>query len=85
MALKKTVTTVHGLKASGAYHRVEGVEIVNKTSINFNIRSYSSANGFPFFSELALNCPYDISGENPIQQAYGYVKTLPDFSDATDC
>lgn len=28
---------------------------------------------------------YDISGENPIKQAYLYLKTLPEFADAIDC
>jgi hypothetical protein len=28
---------------------------------------------------------YDINGENPIKQAYLYLKTLPEFASATDC
>jgi hypothetical protein len=28
---------------------------------------------------------YDITGENPIKQAYLYLKTLPEFATATDC
>jgi hypothetical protein len=28
---------------------------------------------------------YDITGENPIKQAYEYLKTLPEFANATDC
>jgi hypothetical protein len=27
----------------------------------------------------------DMEGENPVKQAYLYLKTLPEFSDATDC
>ena len=28
---------------------------------------------------------YTLSGSNPFQQAYFYLKTLPEFADATDC
>lgn len=28
---------------------------------------------------------FDLDGPNPIKQAYEYIKTLPEFSDATDC
>ncbi len=27
----------------------------------------------------------DLEGSNPIKQAYEYLKTLPEFTDATDC
>jgi len=33
----------------------------------------------PYFFE------YNITGENPIKQAYEYLKTLPEFANATDC
>jgi hypothetical protein len=29
--------------------------------------------------------PLDLNGPNPIKQAYEYLKTLPEFTDATDC
>lgn len=29
--------------------------------------------------------PLDLEGSNPIRQAYEYLKTLPEFADATDC
>jgi hypothetical protein len=28
---------------------------------------------------------WDLSGPNPIKQAYQFLKSLPEFSDATDC
>jgi hypothetical protein len=34
-----------------------------------------------FFKEFKTN----LSGENPIKQAYLHLKTLPEFSDAVDC
>ena len=30
-------------------------------------------------------CSYDIEGNNPIAQAYEYLKTLEEFKDAEDC
>jgi hypothetical protein len=35
--------------------------------------------------ELPYQFVYDINGENPIKQAYLYLKTLPEFATATDC
>ena len=39
---------------------------------------------FPFNTKT-YSCAYDINGENPIKQAYLYLKTLPEFASATDC
>lgn len=84
MAFKKDVITVHGLPVVDAYHRVEHVEIIEKTKIKFRLRSYTTIE-FPHFSDIEYNADYDISGENPIAQAYLYLKTLPEFSGAVDC
>jgi len=37
------------------------------------------------FEELPYQFAYDITGENPIKQAYLHLKTLPEFLNATDC
>jgi hypothetical protein len=84
MALLKTVSTVHGLQAVNAYHRVEAVTLQNKETITFHVRSYLATDK-PFFMESVLSCAYAIDGENPIKQAYEYLKTLPEFAGATDC
>ena len=84
MALSKTTTTVHGFEAVNAYHRVEGVALLNKTEISFHVRSYKEVNA-PFFTEQVLSAPYDIAGDNPIKQAYLHLKTLPEFAGAVDC
>jgi hypothetical protein len=84
MALAKTVSTVHGLQAVNAYHRVEAVTLQNKETITFHVRSYLATDK-PFFMESVLSCRYAIDGENPIKQAYEYLKTLPEFAGATDC
>jgi hypothetical protein len=84
MALLKTVSTVHGLQAVNAYHRVEAVRLESKTAISFHIRSYTATDK-PFFEESVLSCAYALDGENPIKQAYDHLKTLPEFAGATDC
>ena len=84
MALLKTVSTVHGLQAVNAYHRVEAVTLQNKETITFHVRSYLATDK-PFFMESVLSCAYAIDGENPIKQAYEYLKTSPEFAGATDC
>jgi hypothetical protein len=82
MALSRTVTTPQGFTATGAYHRVEGVS-VTKTQLAFRVRSYVQADK-PAFGDQAYECAYDLTGENPIRQAYLYLKTLPEWADAAD-
>jgi hypothetical protein len=84
MALAKTVQTVHGFQAVNAYHRVEGTQ-VSKDTIKFQVRSYKDNSGLPHFADASFNCVYDIAGSNPIEQAYAYLKALPEFVSAIDC
>ena len=84
MALQKTVTTTHGLSASNAYHRVENVSLQGKNVIKFDLCSYASSSSESPFDVSDYGCSYDIDGSNPIQQAYEYLKTLSEFSGATD-
>lgn len=84
MALSMSIETVHGLEVPDAYHRVEALELASKSSMSFHVRAYVSADK-PFVSESVHAAPYDIAGDNPIKQAYIYVKSLPEFASATDC
>lgn len=84
MALSKTVTTVHGFEAVNAYHRVENVVMIRKDKIDFNVRSYKKK-GLPAFSDYFYQCAYDLTGANPIAQAYAHLKATEEFSDAEDC
>jgi galactose mutarotase-like enzyme len=85
MAIQKSVTTQHGLVANNAYHKVENVTIRNKTQMEFNVKVFSSKEQSLPFEMLAFSCAYDMQGDNPLRQAYTYVKTLPDFAGSTDC
>ena len=84
MALNKTTTTSQGFEAVNAYHRVEGLCLVTNQTISFGVRTYKDV-AFPAFADNGYSCAYDITGENPIKQAYEYLKTLPEFANATDC
>lgn len=85
MALKKTVTTQQGFDAIDAYHRVEGVRLNGKTSISFQVRSYKDESDLPAFADVSYEAAYDLNGNNPISQAYNYIKTLPEFLESRDC
>lgn len=84
MALQKTTTTFQGFTATDAYHRVEGITLVQKNRMTFQVRSYKQV-GFPFFSDASHATAFDLNGPNPIEQAYEHLKTLPEFADAVDC
>jgi hypothetical protein len=84
MALKKLIQTPFGVDVQDAYHRVENVLLISKKKIQFQVRT--SLDGVkPHFNDVAHECDYDIEGENPIRQAYTYLKTLPVFDSAVDC
>ena len=84
MALQKTVTTAQGFIATDACHRVEGLTLVQRDKMTFQVRSYKEA-GFSFFSDVSYATAFDLEGPNPIKQAYLHLKSLPEFADAVDC
>lgn len=84
MAIKKNVETIFGFEIQNAYIRVEGLQI-GKNEMTFQVRSYKDNSGLPHFADASFNCAYSLVGDNPIKQAYQYLKTLPAFADATDC
>lgn len=83
MALQQTLNLPSGLTASNAYVRVEQVKLT-KTTVSFTAKGYSDGSSSKHFYAEEFSCDYDLTGENPIKQAYEYLKTLPEFSGATD-
>ena len=83
MALQKNITTEHGFDVINAYHRVEFVNLINKTQMTFHLRSYVNLEK-PAFAEQVFSAIYSLHGDNPIKQAYEHLKTLPEFAGATD-
>ena len=87
MAFKKTISTRYGFEVIDAYHRVEGVRLVSKDKIAFNLRAYKDGETamLSHIDDSAFECAYDLQGSNPIAQAYNFLKTQPDFKNVKDC
>jgi len=76
MALEKTIE-YKGISISNAYIKIGRFEGI-KDQLTFGVWYQASASSEPFNSKT-LTCAYDLSGKNPISQAYDYIKTLPEF------
>ena len=85
MALSKTIYTPQGFEATNAYYKVENVCLIDKTNMQFALKAYKNNKENVAFLDVPYKCEYNLTGENPIKQAYEYLKTLPDFVGATDC
>ena len=83
MALRKNESTQFGFDVPSAYQRVENVKL-RKTTMEFQVSVYSDV-AKNAFTHKSYACAYDLDGANPIAQAYAHLKTLPEFSGATDC
>lgn len=83
MALSKTIT-INSVEVKDAYIRVSGFR-GDKKDISFVVSYHANVDSVPFHSEGFSAVSYDMEGSNPIKQAYEYLKTLPEFSGATDC
>lgn len=81
MALSKPAD-FNGIKIDSAYIKVENVN-VSKDSLTANVTWRVSAESAPFKSK-SYAVEYDISGKNPLAQAYDRLKMLDEFSGAVD-
>lgn len=82
MALQADFTTPHGITVPSAYCRVSDVSL-SKDAMSFSLWLYADKEKQPF-EKKTFTSSYDISGSNPIQQAYVHLKTLPEFAGAAD-
>ncbi|EPR8379690.1 Uncharacterised protein [Klebsiella pneumoniae] len=75
-------TTFKGIPVSSA-QAVIGAMTINEShdTITFCVNYRQSADHEIFNIEY-FTCPYDNTGTDPITQAYAYLKTLPEFSEA---
>lgn len=46
--------------------------------------NWSAPGSSEYFRQTTYNCQYDIAGEDPVTQAYAYLKTLDEFSGAAE-
>jgi hypothetical protein len=91
MALQKAIT-YKSIQLADAYFRVVRPQIdTSKNTMSFGVWAFPSqataSDQANMLSDVALyysGAPYSISGSNPFEQAYAYLKTLPDFEGATN-
>lgn len=84
MAITKKITTAHGIELVNAYIRVEAIRFIEKNKIAFNACIYADP-AKQSVDQLPLSCQYYIDAGNPFEQAYDYMKLLPEFAEAVDC
>lgn len=84
MALMITINDPRGFTMQDAYCRVERVAIENKQTLSFQIRCYKDASFGTAFSDTTYSCGYVVSEIDPYAQAYNYLKTLNEFTNAAD-
>ncbi len=82
MALQKTVT-FKGITLSDAYIKIQSFS-GSKELLKFDVATHSRAGEQPI-TVSSFEMPYSIDFTNPIKQAYGHLKTLPEFAGALDC
>lgn len=87
MALTQSLTLTNNFEEESyfkdAYLRVGKVTATkNLSTVEL---SYYKNNSSPSLITRYLTFTLDLDGPNPIKQAYLYLKTLPEFSDAVDC
>lgn len=82
MALKKTIL-FKGISVKDCYIKVWQFN-GSKTDLSFGV-SYHNTKDDEMFDSKTYNCKYTLESENPIKQAYTYLKTLSEFVDAQDC
>ena len=87
MALSKQITKtfpILGEASINAYIKIENFS-GNKDSLTvLAVYKKDTAQG-DYIASDAYSFDYDITGVNPIEQAYNYLKTLPEFADAVNC
>jgi hypothetical protein len=82
MGLKADVTYM-GIPVSQAYLKLENFR-GSKNSLQFGIGTYVARGDAQGFDYNEYECSYSLVGANPIEQAYAYLKTLPQFETATN-
>lgn len=88
MALQSSITETRQhftgqLVCNSAYWRIDQI-IWNKQGLTFVVNAYATNQGPMLYSDKFSFAP-ELDGDNFIKQAYQFLKTLPEFSDAVDC
>lgn len=85
MALKQDMKTPQGFDAVGAYGKVSALSLNGKDAMTFSVSWLKDqAETLPIVVQH-FSAAYSLNGVNPLAQAYLHLKSLPEFSGATDC
>ena len=85
MALKQDMKTPQGFDAVGAYGRVSALSLNGKDAMTFSLSWFKDQTETSPIVVQHFNAAYSLNGVNPLAQAYLHLKSLPEFSGATDC
>ncbi|WP_447313242.1 hypothetical protein [Klebsiella pneumoniae] len=55
----------------------------DETTLSFGL-AYRASESDPLLNSETYSCPYDITAGDPFTQAYNYIKSLSQFSEAVD-
>ena len=77
-------TTFKGISVESAKVTIGDIYIADGHAVLSITANWSAPGSSEFFRQTTYNCPYDITGADPVTQAYAYLKTLGDFSGATE-
>ncbi|EPY4978956.1 hypothetical protein ACXDLU_001603 [Klebsiella pneumoniae] len=55
----------------------------DQTTLSFGL-AYRVSESDPLLNSETYSCPYDITAGDPFTQAYNYIKSLSQFSEAVD-
>lgn len=55
----------------------------DETTLSFGL-AYRASESDPLLNSETYSCPYDITAGDPFTQAYNYIKSLCQFSDAVE-
>ena len=77
-------TTFKGISVEKAKVTVGDIYIADGHEVLSITANWSAPDSSEYFRQTTYNCPYDITGADPVTQAYAYLKTLGDFSGNTE-
>ncbi|EPX2492534.1 hypothetical protein ACKUTN_19770 [Klebsiella michiganensis] len=75
-------TTFKGISVESAKVTIGDIYIADGHAVLSITANWSAPGSSEFFRQTTYNCPYDITGADPVTQAYTWLKTLDEFSAA---
>ncbi|MEW5222952.1 hypothetical protein AB1Y64_26030 [Klebsiella michiganensis] len=77
-------TVFKGISVENAKVTVGDIYIADGHEVLSITANWSAPDSSEYFRQTTYNCQYDITGADPVTQAYAYLKTLDEFSGATE-